>query len=406
MKSTQKFFLLLIASAFILRVIFSFYQAFNETIDTYEYGAIAQNLVQGKGYSLFYNDEGQVGFKFKTSAHTYQSAWMPPLYVYFLVPFYLVDSDSLRLLLIFLTQSFLSILIIFFLYRLTEKTFNRASAIIASCIYAFLPEFIFASAIIGPTIFYHLLSVLIIYYLLLLKRNEGLLNAATIGLLFGAILLLRSELLLFILIIISLKVYRKKYKNALIILLLTFLSILPWQIRNYLVFDKVIPSTTSAGLNFYRGHNQFKLGDWKDPYTENEIKKLIKYDNYELKANSLYFREGIKSIKKNPFEEIKNSAVKIFQLWVFNIDNKHLTNPFYILPWMFLLVLSLTGLIKHYDWNRYEEFYLFLISTTIVAVLFFVIPRYQTMFKIILLPFAAQSVIYYYNKYKDAAFKV
>ncbi|MBS4034063.1 MAG: glycosyltransferase family 39 protein [Ignavibacterium sp.] len=405
MKSTQRYFLLLLASAFILRVLFSFYQVFNETIDTYEYGAIAQNLVQGKGYSLFYNDEGQVGFKFKASAHTYQSAWMPPLYVYFLVPFYLVESDSLRLFLIFLTQSFLSILTIFFLYRLTEKTFNQASAIIASCIYAFLPEFIFASAIIGPTIFYHLLSVLIIYYLLLLKRNEGLLNVATIGLLFGAILLLRSELLLFILIIISLKVYRKKYKNALIILLLTFLSILPWQIRNYLVFDKVILSTTSAGLNFYRGHNQFKIGDWKDPYTENEIKKIIKYDNYELKANSLYFSEAIKSIKQNPFQEIKNSVIKISQLWIFNIDNKHLRNPLYIFPWLLILVFALTGLIKYYDWNRYEEFYLFLISTTIVAVLFFVIPRYQTMFKIIILPFAAHSVIYYYNKYKDAVFK-
>ena len=406
MKSTQKFFLLLIASAFILRVTFSFYQAFNEKIDTYEYGAIAQNLVQGKGYSLFYNDEGEVGFKFKTSAHTYQSAWMPPLYVYFLVPFYLVDSDSLRLFLIFLTQSVLSILTILFLYKLTEISFNPATAIIASSIYAFLPEFIFASATIGPTIFYHILLVLILYYLLLLKRNESFKNIVIIGFLFGAILLLRSELVLFLLIVILLMVYRNKYKTAFYIFLLTILSLLPWQIRNYVLFERVIPFTTSSGLNFYRGHNQFKLGDWKDPYTENEIKKLIKYDNYELKVNELYFSEAIKSIKQNPFQEIKNSVIKISQLWIFNIDNKHLRNPFYILPWLLILALALTGLIKHYDWNRYEEFYLFLISTTIVAVLFFVIPRYQTMFKIILLPFTAHSLIYYYNKYKSSASKV
>ncbi|HSL89713.1 MAG TPA: glycosyltransferase family 39 protein [Ignavibacteriaceae bacterium] len=406
MKSTQKFFLLLIASAFILRVTFSFYQAFNEKIDTYEYGAIAQNLVQGKGYSLFYNDEGEVGFKFKTSAHTYQSAWMPPLYVYFLVPFYLVDSDSLRLFLIFLTQSVLSILTILFIYKLTEISFNPATAIIASSIYAFLPEFIFASATIGPTIFYHILLVLILYYLLLLKRNESFKNIVIIGFLFGAILLLRSELVLFLLIVILLMVYRNKYKTAFYIFLLTILSLLPWQIRNYVLFERVIPFTTSSGLNFYRGHNQFKLGDWKDPYTENEIKNLIKYDNYELKVNELYFSEAIKSIKQNPFQEIKNSVIKISQLWIFNIDNKHLRNPFYILPWLLILALALTGLIKHYDWNRYEEFYLFLISTTIVAVLFFVIPRYQTMFKIILLPFTAHSLIYYYNKYKSSASKV
>jgi 4-amino-4-deoxy-L-arabinose transferase-like glycosyltransferase len=406
MKSTQKFFLLLIASAFILRVTFSFHQAFNEKIDTYEYGAIAQNLVQGKGYSLFYNDEGLVGFKFKASSNAYQSAWMPPLYVYFLVPFYLVDSDSLRLFLIFLTQSVLSILTILFLYKLTEISFNPATAIIASSIYAFLPEFIFASARIGPTIFYHILLVLIIYYLLLLKRNESFKNIVIVGFLFGAIILLRSELVLFFLIVILLMVYRNKYKTAFYIFLLTILSLLPWQIRNYVLFERVIPFTTSSGLNFYRGHNQFKLGDWKDPYTENEIKNLIKYDNYELKVNELYFSEAIKSIKQNPFQEIKNSVIKISQLWIFNIDNKHLRNPFYILPWLLILALALTGLIKHYDWNRYEEFYLFLISTTIVAVLFFVIPRYQTMFKIILLPFAAHSLIYYYNKYKSSASKV
>jgi len=113
----------------------------------------------------------------------------------------------------------------------------------------------------------------------------------------------------------------------------------------------------------------------------------------------MYFEESFKTIKSQPLKEILNSFAKIFQLWIFDPNWEYSLHPLYFLPWLITLFLALSGIIRNYSWTRFEIFYLFLITTTIIAILFFVIPRYQTMFKILLLPFAADTLFYFYYKF-------
>lgn len=400
MNLEKKFFFIILASAFILRVLFSTYYVYSEHINTYEYGAIAQNIVEGKGYSLFYNDDGKVGFAFNADAKTYKSAWMPPLYVYFLVPFYLVESVSLRLLLVFIVQSSLSIIIIIFLFKLTEKYFDRKIALLTSAFYAFLPEFIFASATIGPTVLYHLLIIALIYLIVLLETNESIIQATIVGVITGVFVLLRSEIALFALIIITVLFIRKKLRTAFLVSLFAVITLFPWQIRNNVVFKEIIPFTTSGGFNFYRGHNQYQLGEWRNIQSQNIEKMMIQHDDYEIRVNDEYFQKALEFIEEQPVKVIINSIVKIFQLWIIDPKGKLTLHPLYLIPWLIVLLFALNGIIKNFHWRKYWVIYMFLISTTAIAIIFFVIPRYQTMFKITLLPFAAHTVYFYLNKLK------
>jgi hypothetical protein len=49
---------------------------------------------------------------------------------------------------------------------------------------------------------------------------------------------------------------KKEFIPVIKIALITFLFFLPWPLRNYIVFKKIIPLTTSSGINLYRGHNE------------------------------------------------------------------------------------------------------------------------------------------------------
>lgn len=396
----NKVLIIILSLTLLLRVGYSIYRISTDNIDTYEYGAIAQNITEGKGYTLFYNDNGNLGFRFKVDAHTYKSAWMPPLYVYFLVPFYLLNSETVRLLFIFLIQSIISVGVSLLIYKLANKYFNLTTALIASGIYAFTPEFIFAAATVGPTIIFHFLIVLVNNFLPELTKKTQTTRLVFIGVILGILILLRSEILLFILFINFFLIQKKKFKNVILISSLIIIILLPWQIRNFLTFDKVVLITTNGGFNLYRGNNPFVLGDWRDKYTQDKVKKLIQYDDYEIRVNEMYLEESLRFIKEQPLKVITNSFIKIFQLWIFNPKGKFTLNPLYFISWLIILIMAWEGLVRNFNWEKFGMIYLFLISTTIIAIIFFVIPRYQTMFKVILLPFAADSIYYYLNKYK------
>jgi hypothetical protein len=387
-----KYILLL---AFVARVLFMAIFVDLKSENYWEYGDIAQNLINGKGYSFWYFENDAFHSQFKEDANPLPSAHMPPGYVFFLVPFMLIKNVILRNISILLIQIILSLITIVLLFRLTERYFNHRTAFFAALILAILPEFIFASNSIGPTIIYHLGIILI--FLILYSEKLNTKTSQIIGIISAGIFFLRPEILLFIFLISIVFILQKHFKQTLIILTTTFILILPWQIRNYYSIGSFTTITTSSGLNFYRGHNPYRPGVWGDEKIEDYTKKYKNEPNYELKMSNFLSELGLKNIRENPKEEIKNTFVKIFQFWIINPDDKRTGNIFYLVPWLIILTLSIIGLYKSCSWKKYKYVYLFILYHTIIAILFFALPRYQTMMKIALIPFAAYGIDLLYS---------
>jgi len=379
--------------ALLLRLYFLFYQTNIHTINYYEYGAIAENIHNGNGYSLFYynNDKLEIG-SYENIA-PYKSAFMPPGYTFIVYLFYFLNDLETRNYLILIFQILLSLLVVFVIYLLTKEIFNFTSALIAAAVAAALPEFIYTSCLPGTTIFFHLGIVII---LLLLYRLKYTVNSkiylVQIGIAFGILILFRSEVIFLLLLVLIYLSTKRQFKQITIIALTSFIIIIPWGIRNFLVFNEFIPLTTSAGLNFYRGHNPYAIGVWAD---EEIVEKLIQFKadpNFEFQMNELYLQKGFENIIKDPFQELKYVFTKLFHLWIFNPQDKRTTSIYYIVPWFVILGLLIISLNNSNNWPGRNYLYLFLLYFHIVVILFFCLPRYQTMMKIMIIPFASEGL--------------
>jgi 4-amino-4-deoxy-L-arabinose transferase-like glycosyltransferase len=370
----------------------------------YEYGAIAKNLVNGKGYSLFYYENNKMLFDYKPDAKPHKSAYMPPLYIFIISPVMLLKNIAIQNFLIVLLNIFLDFFSLLLLYKLVFKLFNVKTAYLSCSIFLFLPEFIYSSTRVGTTSIYFFLILLL--FNLLNKEKTGILYYLKISIILVLLILIRSEILLFILILYTYFIYKRNYKLIFISILITIITILPWQIRNYYTFSQIVPMTTSSGLNFYRGNNQFYPGSWGDEIIEQKRTDLQYNENFETDMNKMYFDESFKIIKNNPQRILSQIPVKIYNLLILNPNDNRADSKFYFIPWFIILICGLFGIYFNKDKIFLHRFlYMFILYHIITAIIFFALPRYQTMMKIAILPFAASGIIIMIEKISKSRIK-
>ena len=391
----RKILIILIVLTVSLRLLFGLLFFSDHKPDYWEYGAIAENIISVKGYSLFYLENNEIKIETTELSKPYPSAYMMPGYVYFIIPFFLINQSPH--LLIFLIQAIIAGITAYLIFRLVLPMFDKKTALAAVAIYSFLPEFIYSSNTIGPTIIFHLLIV--IFLILIHKNNITIFHTIGLGIISLLMIYFRPESALFLILIIIYFIFKKKYRSAFSILVICLIGLSPWIVRNQIVFNETIPLTTSTGLNFYRGHNPYYNGFWMDENIHKKITAINDPVNFEIRMNEIYTNEAYKTIKQNPAKDLVSMTQKIWQLWIYNpIDNRS-RNMIYLLPWLSLLLLFIYGLIGTIKSEKLVFIYIFLISSTISAMLFFALPRYQTLMKVAMLPIAAHGIMMLVNRF-------
>lgn len=389
----KRYFLYLVSVYLILRILFIFLFIDLELKDYKEFGYIIENIHHGNGYSLFSFMDGKVIHEYNSVNKPYPSAYMPPGYVFFLYPFFYINDLLLRNLIILSTQIIIGIGILLLLFKLTSKFFTKKIAYIACWIYVLIPEFIYSTLVFNSIVIYHLL-VLLSFLLLYKIEKKGFRTVDTVilSLIFITLIYFRPEFALFVLFVLIWFLIKRKFKNALLMGAVIVIFATPWIIRNYNVFNKFVPMTTTSGLNFYRGNNNLYLGNWGDNYIIEKIKENSSNPNYEVIMNDIYTQYSFEIIKSNPFKFVKDAAIKFVYYISVNPNEINSLNPAYFIPWIFVLLLALYGIYKTYDFKKYMFFYLFFIYSILIAVIFLPLPRYQILMKILLLPFAGFGI--------------
>ena len=397
--------IIIIVLALIVRLIFIF--SFSDLKKDYywEYGEIAKNVIHGNGYSLFYFKGNKLEHKYTPGTDILPSAYMPPGYVTFLLPFMTVNDLVTRNILILLIQTLIAIGSICLIYIFTKKYLSSISALIAVLIVSFLPEFIYSVTSYTPTVIYHFLVIMLILLIMDYHDNPQNRKLLLIGLIASLLIYFRSEFLLAIILFLFSLFIRKKFITASIILLIILILMIPWALRNYEVFNEFIPLTTSGGLNFYRGNNPEGLGSWGNEITNKEIIGIKRDNKFEINLNRVYLTHALSYIKNNPGAATKGMFVKTYHLWLIDTTDNRSYLWTYILPSLLILALFIIGFNKSYSWVNFRYLYLFFIYSTIIASIFFTLPRYQTMMKILIIPFAAYGIEMLIRKYKPHSLK-
>jgi len=206
-----------------------------QTGDSLDYSAIAKNLALGKGFAI----KGGV-----------PTAERPPAYPFFLAFIYKMNGslDAVRIIQFFLLGCTASL--IYLIGRSHLKIPNGLSFLAAGTI-IFWPYFsIYASLILTETLLVFSLTASL-FFLLEFQQNLKSRNAIISGIFFGLLLLVKPLPILFpVWLLVLLWIFKKNSplsaRRLSIFILVIFLVVSPWIIRNFIQFKTFIPITSGA----------------------------------------------------------------------------------------------------------------------------------------------------------------
>ena len=377
-----------------------------------EWDPIVNNLLAGRGfayYSVSFN--GDVSTLYQTDpAVVLPSAYMPPLYAWFLTAIsYFLGTGYWGIKIIELIQVVLGILTICFVYLTAKIKFNVEAGLVAASILAIYPVVAYMPGQISAVNLYVFLNCLLLYLLVKWEcANEAVLLFIS-AVVSGLMLLSRPDFILYM-IFISIWVYRRqrhRMRAYIIFILIIFCCVAPWIIRNWVTFNRFVPLTSSGGINLWEGIHEDATGTRSNyvypsieisPTMKRALQELKPIKNYELERDRIYKERALMDLAQHPFRAVKLALIKFTFLWGhywgINCTYPGANSAAYWLPWFLQLPMFLYGLVVAIKKREpLSLFYMYLIIATLVAMIFFVIPRYRIFILPVVTLFASSGIV-------------
>ena len=390
----------LIAFSFLLRLLAAYFV--RDVQIEHEWAVLLNNLIKYKSFS-YYTFNNQL----------IPSALVPPLYSFFL---YLVkvitsfEETSLLYSIIFI-QIILSTFSIYLFYQINQTFFSDRLSLINSIIFSIIPLNVYVCGQISSANLQIFFSLLFLKFLLLIIKKQTNSNLLIFSIVSGLLCLIRGEFVLIFLIIIFFIFLSKKIKliNLMKIVIVTFLVISPYLIRNYVHFNQIF-LVKSLGYNLWKGNNELSLVEGYENLDRIEFANLQyqiinieKNKYYEINRDNIFLEEAVNNLEKNSSRYLKLFLKKFFSYYFIDMNSSYPNyyNFFHIFPIILLSVLSFPGLYVLFKINKFEHkcFGLYLFSNLIIFSIFFILPRYKLTILPIQLILAAYFVIYIFKKF-------
>jgi 4-amino-4-deoxy-L-arabinose transferase-like glycosyltransferase len=400
--------LLLFLLGFLVRLCVGLYLGYK--LDS-NYATIARNIVSGKGYSLYAGS---------LTAHRV------PAYTLFLAGFFYVFGEKELPLIIFmaLIGAFNTILCA----KLGIRLFNRKTGFIAGMLYASIPYLAYQEIHLeSGFVTLGLLSACLLF--LKGQKENDYLFFVLCGLALGVSYLFRPTIISILLFFCLALIYDSSGSDriprhvaaASLLMLACFLVILPWGIRNKIVFNRWYFSQSFAWHDFHMSNHRKTF----------ELYPRISLDNFEnaivakpaqipeeFAIEEWYKQQAFKELRAMGATQIlKRATLKLGYLWhirlvpytnrlgydttegILNTKrglNKNLT---FSIPYIFLIIFACLGCLRERKRVRLLLFlggFLFFFS--LPYMIFFGYSRYATQAYFVLIILAARGLITVFNK--------
>ncbi len=266
---------------------------------------------------------------------------------------------------------------------------------------------------------------LCLYYFSNIYENNKWYSWIILGILLGTLTLIRpTGLIVFILLSIA-TIFRYKRKSLLCLLLVSSMFVLvqlPWVIRNYNIFGKVIFHSTADGMNLLSGNYPGNHGEFNADFPL--FKALKEKYSYPINFNSAAKAWYRNFVIEHPIQAtgvLVEKAAALFSLaktsgfW-FHYFGKYdqlatillsILQNFIILTCILVFLLTSLGKIKNRNINKKEIFilltFLILIATPILTV---IANRHRLPLTIMSLPIIAWSANYLIANYRTQYKKI
>jgi tetratricopeptide (TPR) repeat protein len=384
------------------------------SLDAASYDRMAQDITGGNwlGHSVFYQ---------------------APLYPYFLAVLYKSFGHSLNV--VRCIQLLLGAFNCVVVFWIAKRLFGTNKAIWSGSMVVFYGIFVFYEGAIGKDGISYLFTNLTLLSLVSSLENPKWHRWFISGIALGCSVLTRGNLILLLPLImlwmaIAIKPYsiRTTLAAMAIFVIGTFLIISPVTVRNYVVGNDLVLTTSQAGQNFYIGNNPRANGFFENPprirlnpkYEEEDFRsEALRITNQKFmkpsEISGFWFKEGLRFIRSNPEKAFELLVKKTAMFWnrfeiPDNYNYYYYRNEATILSICFLgfgvvAPLGLFGLFLARKNPGTWLFALFILGYMASIVPFHMASRYRLPVVPVLIVFASYGLVWIFKTLREKAFK-
>ena len=388
-----------------------------------EPGRTAANLVSGRGYTFdFYG----------TRPESPLQAFLPPLHPW-LIALAMQFPDPAQLYALF--QAFLGTLTVWLVYRLATEMAGRHVGLLVAWSSALYPPHVLLVSQPHSTVLHACCLVGVLLACWWVYKRPTLGQALLAGALVGVFALGRPQIIAFLPIFVfwlwlnrvpSRQSRWGVWRLAAALFFGTLVIVLPWSARNTLLFGRPTFISTNGGVTFWNGNNPFTTGSAHDVYADKlaaylgveptpglpqvyqhpepypfppEIEGQLQHLS-ELELDRASYLAGLQYIRQQPMDWLNLEKQKLVSFWWFRPNLG--ANPLYQENWTALyrvqyvplLALTIAGMvISVRDWRRYTIIYAVMAFYTFVHLAFNVLTRYRWELELLMLIFAALTLV-------------
>jgi 4-amino-4-deoxy-L-arabinose transferase-like glycosyltransferase len=224
--------------------------------DEIEFDNVAISLISGKGY---------LADAFRGN----------PILPFFLAGSYKIFGHSYiapRIL-----QCFVGSLTVLVMFTLARRLHGRTVALLTGFGLALFPSLVYTSGVFYVDCLFTFLIALTVYLLSITPPSGGFRRLGLIGvsgIALGITVLCRPIFLAYLPFAVLLLLFRfgedsrRRIAYTLILAAMAFMTIMPWTLRNYARYDRLLLVSTGTGLFLWRGNNELTRGDTDDRYLD------------------------------------------------------------------------------------------------------------------------------------------
>lgn len=389
----------------------------------YEYGGIARHVLAGKGYAhVFPILHPEYGIEPRVYDDAVPTAFTMPGYVLVMTAVLgTVGDNSAGYAALHALDLLAALLALVALYMLTTDLLSKSAAKWALLLGAVFPPLIAATTTFGGTTWTHMVMVWALVLVVRAAGREGKTKDTRVlhpggakhgfpwpfifaGIATGVWTLFRGEAL-GAAVLIALWLWKKKdgsLRKAALYLAACLLVVLPWSVRNSLVFERVVPLTTNFWLNAWRGNHPGTTGgafkttggsNWLTPEIRREIEAIPPSAHYETQVMDLYRARTVEFVAADPSRAALLYARKLGMFVTTDWSDVRARHPLFLYPQLLLTLLAAIGAVPLLRRRRFPWPVAIVILVTMFSVAaLHVETRYQLMMGILYIVFAAAAL--------------
>jgi hypothetical protein len=308
----------------------------------YELGRVASAIASGNGFSspLRFFDTGP-------------TAWFTPIYPYFVAGIFKIWGifSSESKLIIETSNCAFAALTTLPIYFIAQRTFGKAVAVGAAWGWVLFPTSLFFPIIwIWDTTLAALVMALIFWATLAMRDAQTISAWAGYGALWAVGVLINPSLLSVFPFLAGWAVWKSRrgplspIRMAAATLLIFAVCLVPWTIRNYRVFGKIIVLRSNFGLELWLGNNPGVPDTWSPWLHPNDSREEA--DKYARMGEIAFMaekqREAIDFMRTHPTDTVRFMFRRFLNTWMGTTDSpvdEWSTSPWYLKAFLVLNIL-------------------------------------------------------------------